>query len=204
MATYHVSLEFGRLSDPELDEFTGAVIDNMTGNTDYPTPAVSMAALGTARTNFQNAMAAQAQGGTAATAAKNAARDTLVELLRQEANYVQGACGNDLTVLLSSGFHAASTNRTPEPLSTPSIVKILNKATTQLVLRVTPLANAKIYEIRYSVTPGQWQPGGISTQARRIVVTGLTPGTNYTFAVRGVGGSTGFSDWSDPVSHMCL
>lgn len=112
MATYHVSLEFGRLSDPELDEFTGAVIDNMTGNTDYPTPAVSMAALGTARTNFQNAMAAQAQGGTAATAAKNTARDTLVELLRQEANYVQGACGNDLTVLLSSGFHAASTNRT--------------------------------------------------------------------------------------------
>ncbi|MFM8469141.1 MAG: fibronectin type III domain-containing protein [Limisphaerales bacterium] len=36
------------------------------------------------------------------------------------------------------------------------------------------------------------------------VVENLTPGTTYTFSVRAVGGSTGFSDWSDPVSHMSL
>lgn len=204
MATYHVSLSFAALSDADLDEFTGGVIDNMTGNTSFPTPPVSMASLGTGRTNFQDAMAAQAQGGTAATAAKNAARETLIGLLRQLANYVQGLASDDLTVLLSSGFDAANTNRTPTPLTTPSIVKILNEASTQLVLRVTPIPNSKTYEIRYYTTPGQWQSGGFSTQARRIVVAGLTPGTTYAFAVRGIGGSTGHSDWSDPVSHMCL
>jgi len=32
----------------------------------------------------------------------------------------------------------------------------------------------------------------------------LIPGGNYQFQVRAVGGSTGYSDWSDPVSHRCL
>ncbi|MGN6554051.1 MAG: fibronectin type III domain-containing protein [Verrucomicrobiota bacterium] len=31
---------------------------------------------------------------------------------------------------------------------------------------------------------------------------GLIPGTLYSIQVRGIGGSTGTSDWSDPVSHM--
>ncbi len=35
-------------------------------------------------------------------------------------------------------------------------------------------------------------------------VSGLTPGGMYLFQVRAVGGSTGYSDWSDPVSHMSL
>jgi chitodextrinase len=47
-----------------------------------------------------------------------------------------------------------------------------------------------------------WVPGGVFTQARKIVVENLTPGTTYTFQVRAVGGSTGYSGWSDPVSHM--
>jgi hypothetical protein len=33
---------------------------------------------------------------------------------------------------------------------------------------------------------------------------GLTPGTTYSLQVRAVGGSTGYSDWSDAVSHMSL
>lgn len=204
MSTYHVSLTFAQLPDSELDEFAAGVIENMTGNASYTTPAVSMAALGTGRTDVVNAMADMAQGGTAATAAKNAAREVLLGLLRQEANYVQGIASEDLTVLLSSGFLAASTNRAQSPLETPSIVKILNEASTQLVLRVTPITNARTYEIRHYTTPGVWQSGGISTQARHIIVEGLTPGTTYTLSVRGIGGSTGHSDWSDPVSHMCM
>ena len=35
-------------------------------------------------------------------------------------------------------------------------------------------------------------------------INGLTAGTNYSIEVRAIGGSTGYSDWSDPVSHMSL
>ncbi len=197
-------MSFSQLPDTDLDEFTTQVIDGLTGNAAFPTPPVTMANLATGRTNFVNAMAATAQGGTQATAAKNAARDTLVGLLRQEANYVQGAANNDLTVLLTSGFDANSTNRAQTPLDKPDIVKILNEASTQLVVRVTPITNAKSYEARISTVPNVWQAAGTHTQARRIVLMNLTPGTVYTISVRAVGGSTGFSDWSDPVSHMCM
>ena len=204
MSTYHVSLAFAKLPDTELDQFATDIIDGLTGNAAFPTPTPSLASLGTATTNFTTALAAMAQGGTQATAAKNAARETLLGLLRQEANYVQGAANNVLATILSSGFEVVSTDHTSVPLETPSIVKILNEASTQLVLRVTPITNAKAYETRYSTTPGVWQSGGISTQARRIIVEGLTPGTIYTMSVRAIGGSTGHSDWSDPVSHMCM
>ena len=38
--------------------------------------------------------------------------------------------------------------------------------------------------------------------SRRIRLTNFTPGTVYTIQVRAIGGFTGYSDWSDPVSHM--
>ena len=52
--------------------------------------------------------------------------------------------------------------------------------------------------------PGPWQSGGLFTNSRSMPLNGLTPGTNYTVQVRAIGGSTGYSDWSDPVSHMSL
>jgi len=43
-----------------------------------------------------------------------------------------------------------------------------------------------------------------STQARSVQIPGLTPGTTYTVQACALGGTTGQSDWSDPVSHMCM
>jgi hypothetical protein len=33
---------------------------------------------------------------------------------------------------------------------------------------------------------------------------GLTPGTTNRFQVRAIGGSTGYTNWSDPVSHISM
>ncbi len=60
---------------------------------------------------------------------------------------------------------------------------------------------ASVYD-RYG--PNGWQTAGIYTQARRIVLQTLTPGTTYNIQARAVGGTIGYSDWSDPVSHMAL
>jgi len=37
-----------------------------------------------------------------------------------------------------------------------------------------------------------------------MAVEGLTPGGNYQFEARAIGGSTDQSDWSDAVSHMSM
>ena len=51
---------------------------------------------------------------------------------------------------------------------------------------------------------GPWQNGGLFTNSRSMPLNGLTPGTSYTVQVRAIGGSTGSSDWSNPVGHMSL
>jgi hypothetical protein len=57
--------------------------------------------------------------------------------------------------------------------------------------------------VQYSTNAnGNWQDAGIYTKTRDIVLQQLTPGTVYNVRVRAFGGSTGHSDWSDPVSKM--
>ncbi|MCX7010108.1 MAG: hypothetical protein NTY53_23200 [Kiritimatiellaeota bacterium] len=53
-------------------------------------------------------------------------------------------------------------------------------------------------------TPGPWQDGGVGTDSRAIAINGLTPGTTYTVEIRTIGGTSRYSDWSNPVSHMSL
>ena len=167
------------------------------------------ATLQSALTAFTAAIAAQAAGGPPATANQSNKRDALIALLRQLAGYVQQNCGNNMATLLSSGFDAVSTNRASVPLAPPGILSIDNGNSGQLLVKVTPIANAKAYEVRYAAiapggAPGPWQSGGLFTNSRSMPVNNLTPGTNYNFQVRAIGGSTGYSGWSDAVSHMSL
>ena len=76
------------------------------------------------------------------------------------------------------------------------------------MLKVTPIARAKCYEVRTAAMgadniPGNWQAAGLFTSSKSMTVSGLAPGKIYAFQVRAVGGSTGYSDWSNPVSRIC-
>ena len=214
MPQLRVLLGFAQASDMALHERAQAVHDNLFTSPLWavpPNPAlpVTAAALATALNNFTTALAASAQGGPADTADKNAKRDTLVTLLRQLASYVQTNHGNELAKLLASGFEAVSTTHSASPLDSPTITDIINGMSGQLIVRVGAIANAKIYEVRYALigasgAPGPWLNGGLFTSSRSMAVGGLSPGGNYQFQVRAVGGSTGYSDWSDAVSHMSL
>ena len=145
----------------------------------------------------------------AATAAKLVARDALIALLRQDALYVQGviqpmSVATGMAALLSSGFDAVSTNRAQQPLATPQVFAVENDGTGRLQIRLNAVPNARIYEVLHKSGMGGWTSAGMFQSTRQLVVTGLTPGVMYTFQVRAVGGSTGSSQWSDPVSHMSL
>lgn len=176
----------------------------MTNNPSYRTPIVPLPDLAAAGTTFRNAVVTAAQGGPQFTAAKDAARAALIPLLRQQASYVQTVANDDLAVILTSGFTVKSTKRASAPLPRPSIENIDNLASTQLMVRLTPIENARAYEVRINPGTNTWQPAGVFTKARRVVLQNLTPGTTYDIQARAVGGKTGYSDWSDPVSHMSL
>lgn len=201
----HVSLGFVKSSDGELNKFAVGVVNGLTSNADlFASPPVAPAALGTAQQAFEAAAAATEGGGEAQTAARDAARETLIGLLRQLALFVQQTAQGDQTKILAAGFQVANIGHHPQsPLAKAVILQIKNEVSGQLLIRLQPEHNAIAYEGQMSTDGGKtWLPAGTYPQARRIVVEGLTPGTSYTFHFRALGGSTGSGDWSDPVTHM--
>jgi hypothetical protein len=99
--------------------------------------------------------------------------------------------------------------RARSPLASPSILNVGLGNSAELLLKVTPIGPAKCYEVRSAAiyagtTPGLWQLAGLFTNSRSMTINDLTPGTIYRFQVRAIGGSTRYSDWSNPVSRMCM
>ena len=142
-------------------------------------------------------------------AAKNNARTALVDTLRILAAYVQTNCNNDLATLLSSGFEAVSSNHAQYPLTQAVIATVANGNSGQLLVTLKPVPGARHYEGRLAIVGaggllGPFISVGLVSDSRSIPLNNLTPGTIYSAQFRAVGGSTGYGDWSDPVSHMSL
>ncbi len=212
MALLRVLIGFTHASEHVLEETTGHVLAGVygTATATFPTPPVTGPALNAALTAFNTAIAAAGQGGSAARAAKEVAQDALVALLRQDALYVQTVVQKitdpaaSMAALLASGFEAVSTSHTQQPLDTPSINDIKNVGAGRLQITLKAVAHARMYEVQSKTDAGSYASAGLFSSTRQMIVTGLTPGTNYTFQVRALGGSTGQSEWSNPVSHMSL
>jgi hypothetical protein len=203
-----VSDSFARLSADQLVTMAGGVIAGLTNNPAFPDPTVDLKTVEIAVNDLNAALAAQAIGGTAATAEKNNKQEALIAILRRLKHYVQDNCRNDLAILLSSGFQAVATNRVRAPLAYPSILSVDPGNSRELVLRANRIANAKCYEVRSAAMnadggSGPWQTMGLFTGSRSMKIAGLVPGTTYSFQVRAIGGSTGYSDWSNTVCRIC-
>ena len=197
---------FGKQSAEQLVITAGAVISGLTNNPAFPAPTVDLNAVQAAADDLKAAAAAQVHGGTAATAEKNNRQEALIKILFKLKHYVEDNCENDLAILLSSGFQAAAATCDRSPLANPSILGIDRGNSDELMLKVTPIARAKCYEVRSAVVgsgngQGPWQQAGIFT-ASRITIANLVPTTTYAFQVRAIG-AVGNTEWSDPVSHMC-
>ena len=196
-----------RQSADQLVTMAGAVITGLSNNPAFPAPTVDLKAVQAAVDQLNVALVAQAGGGgTTATAEKRNKQEALISLLRKLKHYVEDHCGNDVAVLLSSGFQAASTTRDCSPLAIPSILSLNLGNRGELLLKISPIARAKCYEVQMAVmgagnVPGSWQAAGIFTSSR-ITIANLVPGTTYVFQVRAIG-ATGYTDWSNPVSRMC-
>ena len=210
MANPRVLLGFSSMSDHDIEETAGAVIAGLYAQTTiYSHPPFPIDVLQGKLTAFTDAIAAQAQGGTAATAAKNAACTDLIGSLRLLALYVQQVIdGNPdygLAELLLSGFEAVSSSRAQQPLDQPTITGIDNDGAGLLGVHVRAVRNAGAYELQGKADgDAAFRTFGLFRSTRGMQATGLTPGVNYTFQVRAVGGSTEYSQWSDPVSHRSL
>lgn len=207
--TIKVSLSFGTLPDGAFGDFGNTILANLYSHSEFSAPPVSVADLGAGVTAFKTAKVAQATGGKEATAAKNQRREELLAMLKDLAYYVQVACGNDLEVLLSSGFQATKQNRVPTAMPTPMVERITNGLTGEALVTAKAERFAKTYEAQAAEldengTPGPYGPSVLQTSSRRIPLPGLTPGKIHIFRVRLVGSKGAVSNWSDPVAQRVM
>ena len=205
MKNIKVALSFNRLSDADLSAFANNINTCMAGDAAFAKPPVAYTDLSKLLDTFDKAVSAATGGDSAMIAAKTNARNALLAALQKLAAFVQIVADGDMAVLLLSGFSAYTSNRKPQAkLDCPLILGIENEGTAKLGVRLQPVPYAKSYEVRAingATTPAS---SAISTHARHIVVENLVPGTTYTISARAIGGSEGYSEWSDPMSHMAI
>ena len=210
MPHLRVSLAFSRDTDQNLHDRASSVSSGLyTAAAAYPTPPIAKAALDAANAAFDAAIPVAKAGGPLQTADKNTKRDALIAILRQLAAYVQMKHGDNLAVLLSSGFEAVVTNHAPAVMTVPHIREILNGGSGQLIIHVDPIANIRVFAAQYAAVgaggvPGPYQNGGLHNDSRHILIPGLTPGTLYSVQIQAVGGGNHISGWSDAVQHMSM
>jgi hypothetical protein len=190
-------------NDDNTNHLTLDVEDALLNHPVFKVLPVSLTILEQQRASFQTATTEARKGGVDRTRAKNAARQVLTDSLVKIALYCQGEARHDLDTLLSSGFEVVSTNRTSGPLDTPSIKDILNTVSGQLTVRGNGVLNGRVYQVRASTDAGKtWVNMGTFNGARLMVLQPVTPGTTYTVQFCALGGSTGQSAWSDPITRM--
>jgi hypothetical protein len=161
-----------------------------------PVPATVIKTLADDLTAKQGAMII---GGPVEKEARDTAFDALCAALDTDADEVEKVVKANMQMLLTTGYLPASTNRTSSPLDDTAIIGLFNNGTTQVLLRLQSVRNARSYQVQTSADNGKtWQESSSPTQARRIVIAGLVPGTTYLVRARAIGGSTGASNWTAP------
>ena len=199
-----VSLGFAAKLDTDLIAFTKKVTTLMTGNTQYPSPSPTLAVITTAVDDFETKVHDALNGGKIAIAARNAARVELLSLMRQLASYVQGNCGADLLLLLTSGFEAVRAPSKAGILPAPRNPSLsLTDKSGELLFKFDRVVNAANYTIETATSAaGPWTEWDISSTSR-VVIDGLTPGQTYWARAR-ANGTAGPSDWTVPTSSMAM
>jgi len=203
------ALGFAQMTLSDLLKRLIAIYEGLLNNPTYPHPPIDLAGFKTTIDALTSAVSAALNGGKAAIVERDKLRADAIIMARLLGHYVESVAKNDMNKFVSSGFVPAQTGKTPpQPVGVPSIVRIDQGNTGQLLLTIHPVSKARTYEVRYAPVPATgapsaWTTAVIPSTKPASPVNNLTPGTTYTFQVRAFG-KLGFSDWSSAVQRMVI
>src|SRR5215471_655677 len=201
-------LDFSKKLPEQLLAQGYAVLNAMTGNTNFTAPPVDLNVLKTTLDAYSVSIGDAKDGSKKAKTLRDRLGEEVIRILRALASYVELNCKDDMNTFLSSGFQARSSTRTPAgPLAQPAFSGLTQGISGQLLASIKPVRNAKHYDVR----SGQLGPGGLPPTNWSIVtvpnarapvpINGLTPGTTYAVQVRAYGAS-GYTEWTDSITRM--
>ena len=203
-----IKLDFKGLAPADKIIRAEQIVDSLTGNPNFPTPnptlAAVTAAINTLQTSIVNAQKAR-QEAQAKTADQNRNEDTLDQIMRQLAAYIENVSADDEAKIRSAGVGIRSaTPPATDPLTAPSGLSATEgDHEGEIDLHWNSVKRARSYIVEHSADP----PNDTSWSQSQVVVAssatvgGLTRGAKHWFRVAAVG-STGQSGWSDPATKI--
>lgn len=199
---------YARWDDYSLATLAGRTLSFITGNTHFPTPAPELTAYGAAVNDFREKHEIASRRGSALEiAAKNNARDLLLELMKQMAFYVNTVANGDQQILASSGFELMPV---PKAVGYPGIVGGLQvtdgRVSGETRFSFNVMRNAWEYEYQIATSLDaaglpEWGELMRTTTSRLNYLPIVDPGIKVYVRVRARNGK-GIGDWCEAVSLM--
>ena len=213
-----VLLSFTRQPDPDYQVKVSVIISSMTDNPHYPepwpAPVPPLARIVTAAATFNQAYIAALTHDSNKIRARNEARETLTEMLKLLAAYVELVANGNIAILASSGFDLRQ-DTGPRTTSTavlpaPTELRVTHgNVSGTLDAQLARVPNAVSYELQYTqgdpLVEANWKHGTTSASSDHIPLGGLTVAQNYWLRGRAIGkGISNFGLWSAPVSIIVV
>lgn len=182
--------DYSRLSDPNLNAKSKAVVLALTGNTNFPTTTPSLESFTALQTAYADALDNCSAGGKVLIAQKNQARADLLNAMRQLAMDIDAQSNGDRTMLVSSGFDLTSANDTPTTLGAPTDFRIMDGMNIgELKFTCRKAVNAVSYIVEYTdevpAEATQWKV--LPSTTRATTVKGLRSGIRVYGRIKAIG-----------------
>lgn len=180
---------FHVLSDAALLLKARGIVTSLTGNSNFPLTTPGLETLELVVTNFADALLEAQKKGRDQVAAKNQAREDLLQALRQLASSVMTIANGNRLMLVSSGFDL-SKERETKPLNKPRLTRVSDgKNTGELEVKVSAVKGAKAYIFLYATDAkapeSEWKQEVASSS--KCLLKNLDSGQRYWCRVVAVG-----------------
>lgn len=208
METCKVAKDFTKrkFSDAELSRMAAHVVEKMQNNPHFPDPQPALSLIASTNASYRGALSKQGNGSKMDTVIKQNFRTEVEDLLRQLAGYVEQTSNGEADVVLSSGFDIHKKKASVGQLAKASGLSIKPGSNRgSLMVMCDVVDRARFYEFQYTAAPAtpdsQWMKE--TSTKRKLLIEGLTSGTEYVFRVAGAGSDQGRC-WSDELSSYVL
>lgn len=199
---------YTEMTHPEIWNVSSTVEGNMSLHVDiFPHPPVSLEEVKANNDAYAALIAEAADGSKRVIAQRDKQGGVVVTDLRLLARYVNKIAKGDIVTFKLSGFVPAL----KAPAAKASLSRNFRKLahgpiSGQVLVYLKKVPNA-IIEVHWAPltdgAPGDWVSRLAINVQKPMVLNGLTPGVTYAFQARSMD-KTGYSDWSDSVTFMCV
>jgi len=178
---------------------------------EWPPVVPNLAELKQSIDHFMDAIHAAMTRDQVKIAERHASRTTLESHVYYIGHYVEMVARKDPSCLNGTGYdigRVTTTSRYSGPLGAPTGFAVKHGAqSTKMIARVAKLQGASSFEVQMTIgdptVEANWSYLGVFAKWSYMELVGLTPGTVYSFRVRGIG-ANGPGPWSAVTTLMAI